>query len=622
MPLGPLRRQPAARTFSVPSARWLSPGGLGLLLPLLMHWAGAVAPAEADRLLKRADLVKIGNHSEFTVILKSLEDESRDLSLAQREYLHYLEGWKSAYDGDYEAAIAKLEAFIPEARNATLRFRAGTTVINVLELAAHYERAFARLSRLLEQLPEVSDGDAREQALLVAAQLYNDVGQYDLSLHYAQMLIDENWAGRGVCKGGDQRLRSLYESSRLKAVGPDLQAGIDSCVAVGESGYTITIRIYAAKLYIDQQRFDDAIKLLSEHYDAVRQTQSPRLISEYESLLARAYEEKGDVAQARRFASNAIDSAVKNAYTEPLITAYRVLYKLAKQQDDYKLALAFHERYTAADKGYLDDVSARQLAYQKVNHENIANKLQVDALNKQNHVLQLERELSAKAVETSRLYIVLLAMTVVFIGLWAYKTKRSQLHFMSLSQMDGLTGICNRPYFIEQADKALEYSRKTGQHACLVLFDLDHFKAVNDKYGHATGDYVLKRAVSACKNHLRKSDVFGRFGGEEFAVLLPGCELDEARRHSDQLRATIASISADQDSAKATISASFGVASTSTSGYELRQLLAHADAALYQAKRAGRNRVVLYGSVEEVTPLTAPATDDRAALPGRPSIRM
>src|SRR5262249_40799621 len=135
---------------------------------------------------------------------------------------------------------------------------------------------------------------------------------------------------------------------------------------------------------------------------------------------------------------------------------------------------------------------------------NIANKLQVDALNKQNHVLQLERQLSGKAVETSRLYIVLLTMTVLFIGLWAYRTKKSQLHFQTLSRLDGLTGICNRPYFIAQAEKALENSRRSGEHLCIILCDLDHFKSINDRYGHATGDFVLKRTVSACKVHLNK----------------------------------------------------------------------------------------------------------------------
>jgi diguanylate cyclase (GGDEF)-like protein len=282
-------------------------------------------------------------------------------------------------------------------------------------------------------------------------------------------------------------------------------------------------------------------------------------------------------------------------FGEALVTAYQVLYEVAKGQTDFKAALAYHEQYAAADKAFLDDLSARHLAYQKVNHENIANKLQLDALNKQNQLLQLEGQLSSKAVETSRLYIVLLTMTLLFIGLWAYRTKRSQLHFQTLSRLDGLTGICNRPHFITLAEKALEASRRSHDELCIVLCDLDHFKQINDRYGHATGDFVLKRTVSACNDRLGKSDIFGRFGGEEFAILLPGCGLEEARQKAEQLRMAIAGITAYQTgTVRATVSASFGVAATSASGHELGILLAHADAALYDAKRSGRNRVVTY----------------------------
>ncbi len=107
---------------------------------------------------------------------------------------------------------------------------------------------------------------------------------------------------------------------------------------------------------------------------------------------------------------------------------------------------------------------------------------------------------------------------------------------------------------------------------------------------------------------LAKHEVFGRFGGEEFGILLPACGPEEARERAEQLRMTIAGITAHQGATKVTVSASFGVATTSRSGHELGQLLAHADAALYEAKRAGRNRVVLHGEPSEVAPLSIVAT--------------
>jgi diguanylate cyclase (GGDEF)-like protein len=169
---------------------------------------------------------------------------------------------------------------------------------------------------------------------------------------------------------------------------------------------------------------------------------------------------------------------------------------------------------------------------------------------------------------------------------------------MSLSQIDGLTGIANRPHFLKQAQSALESAQKAQQPACIILCDLDHFKAINDKHGHAAGDQVLKQTVAQCQVFMRSTDLFGRFGGEEFSFLMAGCGPEDARLRAEQLRLTIAGLSYNNGTANSLagtrVSASFGVASSVASGYDLRLLLAHADSALYAAKRAGRNRVAVY----------------------------
>jgi diguanylate cyclase (GGDEF)-like protein len=592
----------------------------GLCGCLFLAIAGATQPDSASDLLAKADALRNVNYAEFASILESIEKRKESLSETQHEYLQYLEAWKSTYDGDTQTALARLTSLMDDAKDLTLRVRAGATAVNALVFVRRYEEAFSRLSSVLELLPEVNDGRARQQVLLNAAALYNGVGQYDLSLSYSQQVIDANWAGRGLCEGWEQKLEALYESGRAKVVGPELRTGVDACVGADEVNFANAMRVFAAKAYIGQGKFDDAIQLLQQHYAEVKSSHNPLFIAHYDSILAVAYRKKGLPALAQQFATNVTSSAGKAEFTEPLVIAYSVLYELAKQGDDFKAALDFHEQFAAADKAYLTDLSARHLAYQTVNHQNIANKLQVDALNKQNHVLQLEQQLSTKRVETSRLYIVLLTMTLLFIGLWAYRTKKSQLHFQTLSRLDGLTGICNRPFFIWQAERALEASRRSGEHLCIILCDLDHFKSINDRYGHATGDFVLKRTVAACKVHLEKNDAFGRFGGEEFAVLLPACVLEVARRRAELLRVAIAGITAYHGTTKATVSASFGIATTAASGHDLGQLLAHADTALYEAKRQGRNRVVAHGDPNELAPLAiVAATGEFVQYSGRSS---
>jgi diguanylate cyclase (GGDEF)-like protein len=569
-----------------------------------MQGFAAVEPEarNASELLRKADVSKASNYTEFLSIIDSVST-SDALSAYEKEYLRYLRGWQKVFEGDYQAAASVLNEIANNSTDVTLRFRAGATLVNVLVLRVQYEEALSRLTQLLELLPQVVDKGAREQGLGVIAYLYNHVGEYELGMRYAKILSEENWEGRGSCTGGQLELQAIYKSTRLQSTDSRLQSVINDCNAIGEPVRAIAVKGYVIKLKMEEGRFDEAMKLLTDSYDAVVKTRSPRLTSEYEALLAQAYRHTGNARLAKQFAQRAIGTAVQNEYTEPLANAYRLLYLLSKEQGDSKSALSYHERYMAADKGYLDDVTARQLAYQRVKHEVDANRLQIDALNKQNQVLQLQQQLNKKAVENIRLYIALLAAILISIVLWAYKTKRSQMHFKKLSRRDGLTGIFNRPHFIELAEESLKNARKLQQDVCVVLCDLDHFKLVNDNFGHAEGDYVLQRAVAACQAHLRATDVFARIGGEEFGLLLANCSVDDARVRVERLRVAVAE--SNPPSGKFNVSASFGVASTSASGYELQTLMTHADAALYQAKRAGRNCVVVYGTAEAPNPSDA-----------------
>ncbi|MGH8158008.1 MAG: GGDEF domain-containing protein [Rhodanobacter sp.] len=568
---------------------------------MLMGTAVAAVPIADDpaQLLKQADSIKTSDHPEFLQLMQRLGGEAAGLSPQQHMHLRYLQAWEVGYQGDYETATPLLNAVIAESTDATLRFRAGTTLVNMLSIGSHYEEAFAQISQLLDQLPQITERDARIQALGVASTLYNDAGQYDLGLTYANQMLRENPDGDGGCKGRVFQVQSLYESGKFTTFGKQSQEAIDACNKASEFLYANGVRSYVASLDIKRGQSSAAIKLLQKNYTDVRRIGYPELIAEFDASLAQAYWNEGEAALAQQYAHAAVDSGVKNEFTKSLASAYALLYQINKKQGDPDAALIYHEKYMAADKGYLNDVSAKALAYQTVKQQVLAKKLQVDTLNKQNEILKLQRTLDRKAAETSRLYIILLLIVLASIALWTYKVKRSQLRFMKLARRDGLTGIFNRQYFVSEAELHLQYCSKSSRGACLVLIDLDHFKAINDNHGHAVGDRVLKRAVEACESRLRSTDIFGRLGGEEFGILLPECTLEQGVARAEQIRQAIATASADENVTGVAISASFGVAGTVHSGYELRQLLIHADEALYRAKREGRNRVNVSDSSHE-----------------------
>ena len=161
------------------------------------------------------------------------------------------------------------------------------------------------------------------------------------------------------------------------------------------------------------------------------------------------------------------------------------------------------------------------------------------------------------------------------------------------SLRDGLTGCYNRSHAIEVMGIELRRARRSQMPVSLVMFDLDHFKSINDRYGHLCGDAVLSAVGAKMRESLRGSDMKGRYGGEEFIVLLPETPLDGAKRVAENLRRDLAAMPIRWKDQAIDVTASFGVTSAQPSEIDSEALIARADAALYRAKAQGRNCVRL-----------------------------
>ena len=174
-----------------------------------------------------------------------------------------------------------------------------------------------------------------------------------------------------------------------------------------------------------------------------------------------------------------------------------------------------------------------------------------------------------------------------------------ELELRRIAQTDALTGSATRRAFLLEMEKALSKYRRHKTPAALLMLDIDHFKRVNDTYGHPTGDAVLKEVSRCLAAELRNEDLLGRLGGEEFGVLLNHTNPRDVVANAERLRRAIQALSF-QASEQFKVTASFGI-SVSGSSPNAEDWLADADAALYEAKRAGRNRcTVAQSSVEEL----------------------
>lgn len=186
---------------------------------------------------------------------------------------------------------------------------------------------------------------------------------------------------------------------------------------------------------------------------------------------------------------------------------------------------------------------------------------------------------------------------IVAVAMLVLIKERSEFVFRYAARSDALTGILNRGAFMDDVSACILRRPDSG---VLMLFDLDHFKSINDTYGHMAGDQVLRRFTSAVSAQIDDDMIFGRFGGEEFALFAPALDLEHGLAVADRIRRDVARLSIGHFGETISITISVGIASVVLSGGDLDRMVAAADHALYRAKAEGRDRVNLAGPADSL----------------------
>lgn len=209
---------------------------------------------------------------------------------------------------------------------------------------------------------------------------------------------------------------------------------------------------------------------------------------------------------------------------------------------------------------------------------------------------ELEDRVAIRTAELKRINEILLA------EIEERKRMEKQLHHLATT--DPLTGALNRRHFFELAEKEFDRSKRHSREVSVILVDVDHFKETNDTYGHVAGDQLLKTIAERFINNLRKMDIFGRYGGDEFVILLPETNIDQAHQAAERFHKAVTLDSVETSRGMIPIQISIGVASLNNSE-DMEKLLIKTDQALYKAKEMGRNRVVVF-SDEKIKPRPIP----------------
>jgi len=509
-------------------------------------------------------------------------------ALLARAEAHEKAGRLAEAERDYEAALASAERSGDRRELVDALSELGYLQYNRGEM----NEALTNAQRGYEVARAGGDDEAQRTFLELIAHVYADekLAQYDRAIEYYRQLLAQHEAG-GSAEGVADTLFNLGSTYERKG---DLAAALEwyrralaseeRLGRTGEAAYVErSIGVVLGKLgrYAEAlPELDDALRTFAalDEQDRMMLTRQSRGI---------VHRRAGNIA-----AAIADLEATRAWYAEQKNARY-----LEKTEEElalvYGAAGRWHDAYDARTR---HAALQRELA-EKLREEHTSRlRVEFDAERKERENRALLRE-NAAASRIRRLQTIILLLGAAIIAVLAYLMRRlaaDKRRMREMAMTDELTRLPNRRHLLAAAEEQLHRARTSGAAFALVAFDIDHFKRINDSWGHAAGDLVLQRVAHACRSALRPGDQIGRTGGEEFMVVLPAASEHDAVAVAERLRGAVESIDLADIDPSLRVTISLGVAAR-TFEDSLARLSAMADELLYRAKELGRNRVVAQG---------------------------
>ncbi|CAM4254630.1 sensor domain-containing diguanylate cyclase [Shewanella denitrificans] len=559
------------------------------------------AAAEIALLFDEAQRYRGTDGAKSSAILQRLEKLRHNLSQEQAYYLDYLQAYQQGILGKHDIALNTLLNVFNNTQSTELKFQSGHTIFNVLAISRRFVEALSYYNQTMALYSQVSDGGLRATSLFAGMMLFNELGDYERVISIRQH-SDLATLSEGLrCKADAFLIRAESNLGPSDKVLP-FEQGLALCRSAGQPLYESFIRLYYVRFLLANSQYMEAKTELEAHLATSLSTQYKLIIQEYYYLMAKTYWLLGNEAEATLFAERALETSVSEQYSLPLTLSLELSYQMAKQRGDFELALQYAEQYAQADKGYLNQLRVKAMALEMNKAEMLEQQQRIEILKRENQLLTLAQALERKENVNVQLLIVVLLLCLLSVCIWAYRSKRIQSELARLAQVDELTQVFNRRQLVLLGGQVLALAERNKTKVSVIMVDLDFFKSINDRFGHNVGDWALRRVAETLNALGRKSDVFGRLGGEEFAFVLSDCALEQALDFAELCRNEIATIDVSDSLFPGALSltASFGVTETGLSGYDLEGLLSDADQALYQAKDSQRNCVVKF----EAHPIT------------------
>ncbi len=558
--------------------------------------AVATAPSTVDALLAEVSPYLYSAPEKAVAPLEKLRALQSTFTPVQNENYQLAYASSLGFRGRHEERVALVQSFLGQVKTPARRAQFLYELIDGNTALGKYKDALLAMNESILLLPALERTRDKIVAMQSANTLLTALHAYDEALDFADRIYSlhgDTVGSYAACVGLTDKVETNFLRGNKQLAQSLAPEAILACDANKNQLFSLLVKTLVAIDLVDSEKYATGIATslpLLQQFSVL--SQSSDYLTQLEEALARAYLKTGNVERAEYYGSQAYQRAQAGQVLLLQEKTSETMAAIKHAQGQLANAIGYYDINLALKKKVLDDQLQRNLAYQRVKFETQDKANQMALLEQKNKNLSIEKELQQGRNQNLILLMTLGLVLLAILGAWLIKTLQQKNVFRQSAQVDGLTQVSNRAHFMACARQAF---KNPDSRVSLVLLDMDFFKRINDTFGHATGDWVLKTVCDTVKTQLRKTDTLGRLGGEEFAMCLPLFTEEETCALAERCRVAIAAIDTAPSGFSFEITASFGIAIRGVGGsLNFEETLAAADKALYLSKNEGRNRVTVY----------------------------
>jgi diguanylate cyclase (GGDEF)-like protein len=560
--------------------------------------AAEQSSGEIAELLEEIREVSYTRHwHEAQEMLDEIADRVDGFPLRQQFEFYLLEARHLSLGDDNPKALERVIRLLDLPLDPDQYLRALQFAANVAVLLREYEIAYEYLLDALGIESEIEDPEAVIDTYNMAGYMFGRVGEYERAVGYGERAVTlavERGDRNRECVAR-QRLAPVFKWGDMPVEAErEYRTGIEVCERIGNRLFVGVLKHGLADQLRKLGRLEEARELAESSIELL--AESDFVLGEYEArlVLAEVLHDQGD---EEAWQAQDVDGLVayfgeRELWDQRARLEY-LLSRNAASAGNSDAALEHLDRHLEARERFLGRDRAMLLGYLQVEFDSRLKDQQIELLAESARLARME-QLAAEQERRSRTAILALSSgLLVMVGLLLIAALRGRRHFRYLARHDPLSGLANQGWFLQCSEELLETARQTGSGACLITADIDHFKRINDHYGHLVGDGVIGQAARRFRESFGEDALVGRVGGEEFSILMLTDSVDEVIARVEQFRQGEVHGGRTGDPE---FTVSFGLAFLRP-GDSLSDLRARADQALYEAKRTGRDRYVIQQAV-------------------------